>query len=135
MRVRDGEPPPKPRLKSWPTVFIYFGRCLWGRALQPMEGSLLLTANSSLPNFGSHFYFSFTLRHHSLSSTAIAGNFHLVPAPFNNTLSLSSPPRASVRTCSLALDQPPANHPRDMSPKIDKSGKFCSPRAARELAL
>lgn len=28
-----------------------------------------------------------------------------------------------------------SSYSRDMLPKIDKSGRFCSPRAARELAL
>ncbi|KAF3444376.1 hypothetical protein FNV43_RR14068 [Rhamnella rubrinervis] len=100
-----------------------------------MEGSSLLTTNCSLPNFKSHLSFTFTLHHHPLYSIAISGSSHLIPAPLNSTLSLSSPPRASLRTSSLALDQPPTNHARDMLPKIDKSGRFCSPRAARELAL
>ncbi|PSR90277.1 N utilization substance protein like [Actinidia chinensis var. chinensis] len=54
----------------------------------------------------------------------------------------SFPRSPTLRVSTLALEElmenPPqalASSPKDSLPKIDKSGRFCSPRAARELAL
>ncbi|GFZ18139.1 antitermination NusB domain-containing protein [Actinidia rufa] len=54
----------------------------------------------------------------------------------------SFPRSPTLRVSTLALEElmenPPqalASSPKDSLPKIDKCGRFCSPRAARELAL
>ncbi|KAL0459856.1 UNVERIFIED_CONTAM: Transcription antitermination protein NusB [Sesamum latifolium] len=50
-------------------------------------------------------------------------------------------PRTSPLSIAHVLENPtidsliPTSNSKDMLPKIDKSGRFCSPRAARELAL
>ncbi|KAL8546724.1 hypothetical protein ACS0TY_006447 [Phlomoides rotata] len=44
--------------------------------------------------------------------------------------------RTSPLTIAQVVENPPAtSNFKDLLPKIDKSGRFCSPRAARELAL
>ncbi|KAK6141817.1 hypothetical protein DH2020_024439 [Rehmannia glutinosa] len=54
---------------------------------------------------------------------------------------LFSCPRSSPLTISQVVENPTLDslngisNSKDMLPKIDKSGRFCSPRAARELAL
>ncbi|PIN18627.1 hypothetical protein CDL12_08706 [Handroanthus impetiginosus] len=54
---------------------------------------------------------------------------------------LFSCPGSSPLTISLVVENPEldsligTSNSKDMLPKIDKSGRFCSPRAARELAL
>lgn len=68
----------------------------------------------------------------------------------NAVLVVSCAPRTSVLRTSTALaveqgaleksndsfsTSTTSSSYRDMLPKIDKSGRFCSPRAARELAL
>ena len=104
--------------------------------LPTMEGSSLLTTSSSLPSFRikTHFSFSFSLSPPQTSSSA----FSHIPTPFHSlSLSLSCP-RTSFRTSAFTVDQAPqipTNHSADPLPKTDKSGRFCSPRAARELAL
>lgn len=107
-----------------------------------MEGSsvLSLSCSSAPPNL-SYSSLSFTLTHSS-SSSLLFGKSHLVglipkPLSANNTVSVSSP-RTSLRTSTFTVDEAlekPNSDSRDMLPKIDKSGRFCSPRAARELAL
>lgn len=102
-----------------------------------MEGSLLLSlgCSSCSPHLKPHFSFS-------SSSSLLFGKSHLlglIPRPLlaHSTLSLPSP-RTALRTSSFPLDQAlekPSNGSADTLPKIDKSGRFCSPRAARELAL
>ncbi|KAL0436098.1 UNVERIFIED_CONTAM: hypothetical protein Sradi_0317700 [Sesamum radiatum] len=53
----------------------------------------------------------------------------------------SPSPRTSPLSIAHVLENPtidsliPTSNSKDMLPKIDKSGRFCSPRAARELAL
>ncbi|CAN6693601.1 unnamed protein product [Malus baccata var. baccata] len=102
-----------------------------------MEGSSLLRlgCSSSSPHLKPHFSFS-------SSSSLLFGKAHLlglIPRPLlaHSTLSFPSP-RTALRTPSFPLDQAlekPSNGSADTLPKIDKSGRFCSPRAARELAL
>ncbi|PQP93766.1 uncharacterized protein Pyn_09976 [Prunus yedoensis var. nudiflora] len=108
-----------------------------------MEGSSLLSHSCSSPTLKPHpsLSLSFTLSSSS-SSSLLFGKSHLLgliqrPLLANNTVSLSSP-RTSLRTSTFTLDEAlekPNSDSRDMLPKIDKSGRFCSPRAARELAL
>ncbi|KAL6203858.1 PREDICTED: uncharacterized protein LOC101311171 [Fragaria vesca subsp. vesca] len=96
-----------------------------------MEGSSLLSLSCSSPSYSS---LSFTLSHSSSSSCLLFGKSHLVsliPRPFTVRTSL----RTSTFTVDEALEKPINSESRDMLPKIDKSGRFCSPRAARELAL
>ncbi|KAH7532251.1 uncharacterized protein LOC107409752 [Ziziphus jujuba] len=92
---------------------------------------MAVLASSSLPNFKTpHFSLNIIRRQSSPPPSSL----------FNN-----QPQPQPLRTCcSIALEQqqpfdkttnPQAQPPGDMLPKIDKSGRFCSPRAARELAL
>ncbi|KAJ0703150.1 putative NusB antitermination factor, NusB-like superfamily [Helianthus annuus] len=64
--------------------------------------------------------------------------------PPTTTVILSSPQASLFRTSALAvgeilekssLEDSVSCVSKDQMPKIDKSGRFCSPRAARELAL
>lgn len=107
-----------------------------------MEGSSLLSHSCcSSPTLKPHLSFSlsFTLSSSS-SSSLLFGKSHLlglIQRPLLATVSLSSP-RTSLRTSTFTLDEAlekPNSDSREMLPKIDKSGRFCSPRAARELAL
>ncbi|KDP21050.1 hypothetical protein JCGZ_21521 [Jatropha curcas] len=53
-------------------------------------------------------------------------------------VAVASPtPRSSLRTSAFVIEKATENSTKgkEMMPKIDKSGRFCSPRAARELAL
>nr|CAN61043.1 hypothetical protein VITISV_037528 [Vitis vinifera] len=88
--------------------------------------SLLCSSNSSKP----HFIFNFN---HSSSCQ------FLTPLPTKLLINskLLSSPRTSLRTSALTVEKPldKPSEPREMLPRIDKSGRFCSPRAARELAL
>ncbi|KAL5563806.1 hypothetical protein UlMin_033553 [Ulmus minor] len=97
-----------------------------------MEGSsFLTTSSSSIPTFRITPLFSLSLPPSSSSSS-----FSSIPTPFH-TLSLSSS-RTSFKTSAFAVNQAPeapTSHGGDILPKTDKSGRFCSPRAARELAL
>ena len=74
-------------------------------------------------------------------------HFRLHHQPFEYAfMSLPLPPkrrypanpriRSSLPTLALQdQDQQSFHKSKEMLPKIDKSGRFCSPRAARELAL
>ncbi|PON95627.1 NusB antitermination factor [Trema orientale] len=100
-----------------------------------MEGSSLLTTSSSLPSFRTRTHFSFSFSF-SLSPPQSSSSFSVIPISVHS-LSLSCP-RSSLRTSTFTVDQAPqipTNHSGDPLPKTDKSGRFCSPRAARELAL
>ncbi|KAF4359573.1 hypothetical protein F8388_003576 [Cannabis sativa] len=102
-----------------------------------MEGSSLLTTSSSLPTFITKTHFSFSI---SLSPPqTFSPTFSHIPTPFHSlSLSLSCPKSNSFRTSAFTVDQAPqipTNHSTEPLPKTDKSGRFCSPRAARELAL
>jgi hypothetical protein len=48
---------------------------------------------------------------------------------------MASSLRTSAFVVDKALDDSSPTNYKEMMPKIDKSGRFCSPRAARELAL
>ncbi|CAI9768672.1 unnamed protein product [Fraxinus pennsylvanica] len=51
-------------------------------------------------------------------------------------LLLSCSKSSLLRPWALTTDEAVENsNPKEMMPKLDKSGRFCSPRAARELAL
>ncbi|KAM5582216.1 hypothetical protein ABKV19_002564 [Rosa sericea] len=103
-----------------------------------MEGSSLLSlcCSSALPNLiptPSYSFLSFNSSSSS-SSSLLFGKSHLVgliPRPFTVRTSLRTSTFAAV---DEALEKPNSDY-RDVLPKIDKSGRFCSPRAARELAL
>ncbi|XP_050369485.1 uncharacterized protein LOC126787642 [Argentina anserina] len=84
-------------------------------------------------------------------SPALIPNLTIIPTPSYSSLSHSScllfrkshvvTVRTSLRTSTFTLDEAlhkpnnNSNNSSSMLPKIDKSGRFCSPRAARELAL
>ncbi|XVE78730.1 hypothetical protein DITRI_Ditri14bG0002000 [Diplodiscus trichospermus] len=63
-------------------------------------------------------------------------SFLSLPMPSKPPFPGNSGGRIRCSLPSLALqDQQSYHKSKDMLPKIDKSGRFCSPRAARELAL
>ncbi|KAL9661353.1 hypothetical protein QQ045_026177 [Rhodiola kirilowii] len=107
-----------------------------------MEAASILTSSSSLsPNI--HVNFSI-----GCSVSSSSGNFRLVfPKSFIRDSSclrvikdrVTFTPRAVDASGSVISEDvaEPETTPRekDMFPKVDKAGRFCSPRAARELAL
>ncbi|XP_010257703.1 PREDICTED: uncharacterized protein LOC104597697 [Nelumbo nucifera] len=105
-----------------------------------MEGSSVLSFTSSKTHlkFGFYnYYTSFRLplfvnfRHkHIKNSGSFTKSSVLVTPPRN---SLLSPALAAVDALDKTSDS--LSSSKEMLPKIDKSGRFCSPRAARELAL
>ncbi|KAF6134246.1 hypothetical protein GIB67_010045 [Kingdonia uniflora] len=100
-----------------------------------MEGSSVLsfstpkshlrfnTYNSSSPSFQQPQSLKFHPKHLKL--------------PKNNSLPQNSLISAVSTVPNESLEKPsvPMSSPKEMMPKVDKSGRFCSPRAARELAL
>ncbi|KAB1227721.1 hypothetical protein CJ030_MR1G004251 [Morella rubra] len=125
-----------------------------------MEGSMLLPSytcfSSSAPSIlNPRFALGFPLS--SPSHSASVGRYPLLASipkcnswANNAVLVVSCAPRTSVLRTSTALaveqgaleksndsfsTSTTSSSYRDMLPKIDKSGRFCSPRAARELAL
>lgn len=122
-----------------------------------MEGSSLLlgySCSSSSPPSILKPQFEFTSL--PISSSFLAKYRALTSLPKCNgwpksTLLVVSCPRSrttSLRTSAFAVQQEALgkskdsfstpttpSSSRDMLPKIDKSGRFCSPRAAREFAL
>ncbi|KAG4185977.1 hypothetical protein ERO13_A08G014400v2 [Gossypium hirsutum] len=73
----------------------------------------------------------FKLRHQALEHCFLS----LPPPPPRHP---ASRPKVRISLPSMALqvqDQQSFHKSKEMLPKIDKSGRFCSPRAARELAL
>ncbi|XP_065880014.1 uncharacterized protein [Euphorbia lathyris] len=105
-----------------------------------MEGSSILScsnSSSSSPSSSSAFIF-----HPSHPSSSSIVKWQTLSLSFSNkrqmSVAVSSLPfRNSLRTSALVVEKSAENSTRDkeMMPKIDKSGRFCSPRAARELAL
>lgn len=103
-----------------------------------MEGASVLTFTTSKPHFKFTFFDSHSPPQHTQTLT-----FHLNHKPNPNVsnkkpifllsprTSLLSPVLAVAETIEKSLD----TNLKDGLPKIDKSGRFCSPRAARELAL
>lgn len=91
-----------------------------------MEGSSLLSCYSPKTYFKLHQFHRVSSSSSSLRGCAFPG-LRLMPI------------RSSLRTFSVeeALDNSKESvvNSKEMFPKIDKSGRFCSPRAARELAL
>ncbi|KAK4279323.1 hypothetical protein QN277_011120 [Acacia crassicarpa] len=116
-----------------------------------MDRSSLLNSLSSLSSSASHTNFKpqFNLNSQPLSfnyssSSAFIPQFLYKSnnsLPKNSTATVS--PRPSLRSSAFALEEALVKtndssskiYAREMLPKIDKSGRFCSPRAARELAL
>ncbi|KAK4266707.1 hypothetical protein QN277_027586 [Acacia crassicarpa] len=116
-----------------------------------MDRSSLLSSLSSLSSSTSHTNFK---PQFNLSSQPLSFNYSSSSAfipqflyksnnslPKNSTATVS--PRPSLRSSAFALEEALVKtndssskiYAREMLPKIDKSGRFCSPRAARELAL
>ncbi|XP_059628719.1 uncharacterized protein LOC132271383 [Cornus florida] len=109
-----------------------------------MEASSVLTASSSSSSYcvsSSTRQFTFN----SQFSLSTFGNYPFVSFPIQQQRRLlyscrrSSPLRTSSARAAvgevLEKSADSLSSPREMLPKIDKSGRFCSPRAARELAL
>lgn len=114
-----------------------------------MEASSLLTSTTyspypsstpSSPHFKKpHFFF--------LNSNSVGKCRILNINPQTTHFPLSLPPTSLLRTSAVAvagefMEEKSTEHSDSSSsskhtllPKIDKSGRFCSPRAARELAL
>ncbi|KAI4336652.1 hypothetical protein L6164_015150 [Bauhinia variegata] len=120
-----------------------------------MEGSSLLSSLSSSSARPTYFkallQFNINLQRPSCNSSSCVEKYRylifipkFLPKPHNYK---NSAPRtssgSSLGTCAFALpqglykshDSISTVSPREMLPNIDKSGRFCSPRAARELAL
>ncbi|CAL5213026.1 unnamed protein product [Lathyrus oleraceus] len=103
-----------------------------------MEGTLLPLSSPSTSSSKLNHHFclpSSLLNHHRYSHFP-----KFLPKPkIDTTASLHLPLRCSLRGSTLALDRDEASVSRtpDNSglPKVDKTGRLCSPRAARELAL
>ncbi|OVA16413.1 NusB/RsmB/TIM44 [Macleaya cordata] len=67
---------------------------------------------------------------HSRNSASCLKTHFVLSSPRSSRL---SPPSAVTQPLETTTDN--SSSPKEMLPKIDKSGRFCSPRAARELAL
>ncbi|KAE9607333.1 hypothetical protein Lal_00026700 [Lupinus albus] len=97
-----------------------------------MEGTATFPLSSKLNSIRFSFPSSSLLNHHYL--------IHSKPIK-KTTLSSFSSRNNSLRASAFALDEasliPKTDNNNSFAPlpKIDKSGRFCSPRAARELAL
>ncbi|XP_028759621.1 uncharacterized protein LOC114718469 [Neltuma alba] len=116
-----------------------------------MDRSSLLSSLSSLSSSASHINFkpqfnlSFQPRSfYYSSSSAFTRQFLHNPNRSSRKSSTSTvSPRPALRSSAFALEEALGKtndssskiYAREMLPKIDKSGRFCSPRAARELAL
>ncbi|CAI8617639.1 unnamed protein product [Vicia faba] len=102
-----------------------------------MEGTLLplSSPSTSSSKFNHRFCLpSSLLNHHRHSHFP-----KFPPKPkIDTTTSLHLPLRCSLRASTLALDRDEASvsgTPDNGLPRVDKTGRFSSPRAARELAL
>ncbi|XP_048235524.1 uncharacterized protein LOC8282157 [Ricinus communis] len=120
-----------------------------------MEGSSIVSySHSSSSSLYSNYLNKFTIHpsHPSSSSSSSSSSSLLKCQTLSLTLpnlrvskkrqmlvALSSlpPTRTTLRTSAFVVEKSAENSTKDkeMMPKIDKSGRFCSPRAARELAL
>ncbi|XP_021692464.1 uncharacterized protein LOC110673638 isoform X2 [Hevea brasiliensis] len=114
-----------------------------------MEGGSILSCShcsSSSNHYSSRTHFNFTLRRSHPSSSL--RKCETVSLSFTSNLranrksqmlmAVSSPSaRTALRTSAFMIEKEAGNFTKgkEMMPKIDKSGRFCSPRAARELAL
>lgn len=113
-----------------------------------MEGTTILSCSTSSAALYSRTH---SLESgHGLALSRSSSPLHAKSRPLYSSVVLGAPKerplavlcsRTSLRTSVLAVEEAversrgsvaPA---REMLPKIDKSGRFCSPRAARELAL
>lgn len=110
-----------------------------------MEGNSLLSFSSS-----SKAHLTYLLYPSVSSSSSISqkcGFLSLMPKFLSSSSSLTKNrpapccPRSSLRTTAFAVGEvlekssDSLSSSKEMLPKIDKSGRFCSPRAARELSL
>ncbi|KAK9273617.1 hypothetical protein L1049_018427 [Liquidambar formosana] len=105
-----------------------------------MEGSSIIGSYcsfyySSKPHFNFNFY-------RSPPPLSSSGKCRFVSSVSYSWTNEPRVIRGSLRTSAFAVDEAldksttgSVSSSRDMLPKIDKSGRFCSPRAARELAL
>lgn len=117
-----------------------------------MEGSSLLScsyssscSSSSYHHYSSRTHFKFTLHSSYSSSYYSLGKCQIVSMSFipnlwakKQVLMPVSCTGASLRASAFVVEKASHNSStkaKEMMPKIDKSGRFCSPRAARELAL
>ncbi|WCJ28787.1 antitermination NusB domain-containing protein [Euphorbia peplus] len=97
-----------------------------------MEGSSVLSCSNSSSSCPSSSSCAFIFQPLSSSSLVKSLSFS---SKRQMSLAVSSIPfRTSIRTSAFVVEKSPHTH-QDIMPKIDKSGRFCSPRAARELAL
>ncbi|KAF8403992.1 hypothetical protein HHK36_012102 [Tetracentron sinense] len=105
-----------------------------------MEGSTVLSFSSSKTHLKLGFFISSPPSRKSQFVNFIPKQMRNYDSWPKNSVLLSSP-RSSLLSPALAVaesvgkstDSLPSA--KEMLPKIDKSGRFCSPRAARELAL
>ncbi|KAL5720589.1 hypothetical protein ACHQM5_013246 [Ranunculus cassubicifolius] len=97
-----------------------------------MEGTSILTSSSTKPHLKFNFFNSHSQSHHTqifglqLNSNSWDRKSILLVAARTSLLS-------PVLSVSETLEKSADN--TSSLPKIDKSGRFCSPRAARELAV
>ncbi|KAK4762669.1 hypothetical protein SAY86_008437 [Trapa natans] len=100
------------------------------------SASLLGCCSSS-----STFYSKIECLLSSLSSSSVQRNRGFLTLRCQKPRRALSSVRSSIRNSIVILEEEtensrnPVASDKDMLPKIDKSGRFCSPRAARELAL
>ncbi|GLT82464.1 hypothetical protein SLE2022_008320 [Rubroshorea leprosula] len=98
-----------------------------------MEGSSVLSCYSAKTHFKLHHF------HHISSFSSSSSSWRRCFFPGLRISYRVMPIRSSVR--AFTVEEAPDKSrksvmgTKEMLPKIDKSGRFCSPRAARELAL
>lgn len=112
-----------------------------------MEGSSLLSncsktpfnffRNPSFPSSSHHCYSTVTTQSHIVSFSFFKPNRNQEMKKNRSRKKnlMASSLRTSAFVVDKALDDSSPTNYKEMMPKIDKSGRFCSPRAARELAL
>ncbi|KAK6247920.1 hypothetical protein QUC31_019485 [Theobroma cacao] len=96
-----------------------------------MEG---IRSSCVLSCYSSKTYFR--LHHQALEYPFLCRLPLPLPLPAKRQFTSSPTIRSCLPTLALQVqDQQSFHKSKEMLPKIDKSGRFCSPRAARELAL
>ncbi|CAA2980779.1 nusB antitermination factor [Olea europaea subsp. europaea] len=93
-----------------------------------------------LTSFNSHFTYTYSKTHLNFISNSLkissSSSFFDTCVRKYPRLHLSCPKSSLLRTWALTTSEAVENsNCKEVMPKIDKSGRFCSPRAARELAL
>ncbi|KAL2457405.1 antitermination NusB domain-containing protein [Abeliophyllum distichum] len=99
-----------------------------------------ITMSHRIISFNSHFTSTYNKTHLNFitNSLKISSSSSFFYSCFRKCprLLLSCPKSSLLRPWALTTDEIVENsNSKEMMPKIDKSGRFCSPRAARELAL